>query len=68
VSPRRIGILAFEGVDLLDLGGPYEVFLTASRLAVRDGKPPPFEVIVIGAETGPVHAYGGLAIVPQEPG
>ena len=65
VSPRRVGILAFEGVDLLDLGGPYEVFLTASRLAVRDGEPPPFEVIVIGPGSGPVHAYGGLAIVPH---
>ncbi len=65
MSPRRVGILAFEGVDLLDLGGPYEVFLTASRLAVRDGEPPPFEVIVIGPGSGPVHAYGGLAIVPH---
>ena len=65
MSPRRIGILAFQGVDLLDLGGPYEVFLTASRLAVRGGEPPPFEVVVIGAGTGPIHAYGGLAIVPH---
>jgi transcriptional regulator GlxA family with amidase domain len=65
VTPRRIGILAFEGVDLLDLGGPYEVFLTASRLAVRAGSPSPFEVVVIGAEPGPIHAYGGLALVPH---
>ena len=65
MTPRRIGILAFEGVDLLDLGGPYEVFLTASRLAVRAGSPPPFEVVVIGAEAGPIHAYGGLALVPH---
>ncbi len=27
----EIGILLFDGVDLVDSGGPYEVFLTASR-------------------------------------
>lgn len=31
----RVAILLFDGVDLLDVGGPYEVFLTASRLAQR---------------------------------
>lgn len=60
-----IGILVFDGVDLLDSGGPYEVFLTASRLAVRDGDPPPFEVRTIGPDHAPVTSYGGLALVPQ---
>ena len=34
---RRIGIVVFEQVDLLDVGGPYEVLLTASRLVERTG-------------------------------
>jgi transcriptional regulator GlxA family with amidase domain len=63
----RIGILLFEQVDLLDAGGPYEVFLAASRLVVRDGGEPPFEVVTVGATTDPVAAYGGLQLTPQAP-
>jgi len=61
----RIGILLFDQVDLLDVGGPYGVFLTASRLVVRDGGSPPFEVLTLGAGPGPVVAYGGLRLTPQ---
>lgn len=61
----RIGILIYSGVDLLDCGGPYEVFLTASRLAERDGRAAPFEVVTIGVGDSPLAAYGGLGLVPQ---
>jgi len=61
----RIGLLVFEQVDLLDIGGPYEVFLTASRLAVRDGAEPPFDVVTVGLARDPVRAYGGLGLTPQ---
>ncbi|MGB3763522.1 MAG: DJ-1/PfpI family protein [Ornithinimicrobium sp.] len=58
----RIGILLFDQVDLLDVGGPYEVFLTANRLAERRGGPPAFEVLTIGLTADPVEAYGGLML------
>jgi transcriptional regulator GlxA family with amidase domain len=61
----RIGIVVFEQVDLLDVGGPYEVFLTASRLVERDGGAPPFEVLTLGSTPDPVEAYGGLRLTPQ---
>jgi len=61
----RIGIVVFDQVDLLDVGGPYEVFLTASRLVVRDRGEPPFEVLTVGVGPDPVEAYGGLALTPQ---
>lgn len=61
----RIGILIYSGVDLLDCGGPYEVFLTAGRLAERDGQVAPFEVVTIGVGLGPFVAYGGLGLVPH---
>ena len=60
----RVAILLFEGCDLLDSGGPYEVFLTASRLAERDGQPRPFEVDMVTIDGEPVRAYGGLGLVP----
>lgn len=62
--PVRIGILLFEDVDLLDVGGPYEVFLTANRLVTRGGGTPPFDIVTMtpgGART--VTAYGGLGLV-----
>jgi len=62
----RIGIVVFEQVDLLDVGGPYEVLLTASRLVERDGGEPPFEVLTMGLSREPVEAYGGLRLTPQE--
>jgi transcriptional regulator GlxA family with amidase domain len=61
----RVGLLVYDGVDLLDAGGPYEVFLTASRLVARDGDPVPFEVVTISRTGAPVTAYGGLGLVPQ---
>jgi transcriptional regulator GlxA family with amidase domain len=61
----RIGIVVFEQVDLLDVGGPYEVFLTASRLVERDGGEAPFEVLTLGLSGEPVTAYGGLRLIPE---
>lgn len=61
----RIGIVLFDQVDLLDVGGPYEVFLTASRLVVRDGGARPFEVLTVGATAEPVVAFGGLRLTPH---
>jgi transcriptional regulator GlxA family with amidase domain len=61
----RIGIVVFEQVDLLDVGGPYEVFLTASRLVERDGGEPPFEVVTLGRTGASVASYGGLRLTPQ---
>jgi transcriptional regulator GlxA family with amidase domain len=63
----RIGIVVFDQVDLLDVGGPYEVFLTASRLVERDGGEPPFEVLTLGVTGEPVAAYGGLRLTPHSP-
>ena len=60
----RVALLLFDDVDLLDVGGPYEVFLTANRLRERDGESAPFEVLTVGVTDGAVSAYGGLGLVP----
>ncbi len=59
----RIGILLFDEVDLMDVAGPYEVFLTASRLQVRQREEPTFDVVTIGAPD--VRAFGGLGLRPH---
>lgn len=61
----NIAILLFETVDLLDSGGPYEVFLTASRLVERDGGNPLFNVTTVTIDDQPVTAYGGLGLIPS---
>jgi len=59
----QVALLLFDGVDLLDVGGPYEVLLTANRLAARAGEPPPFDVVTAAARPGTVTSYGGLGLV-----
>lgn len=58
-----VGLLTFDGCDLIDLVNPYEVFLTANRLRGRHGEREPFEVLVIGPPR--VRGYGGMALAPD---
>ncbi len=58
----RVGILVFDGFDVIDAGGPYEVFLTASRLAERDGGAPTFTVELLSPDGSDVVAYGGMTL------
>lgn len=67
LGTTRVAILMFEDCDLLDTGGPYEVFLTASRLAEREGGTRPFDVDTVTVDGQPVTAYGGLGLVPSAP-
>ena len=63
----RVGILVFDGFDVLDVGGPYEVFLTATRLAQRDGLEPSFWVELVSAGGADVTAYGGMTLTALSP-
>ncbi|MGH3441050.1 MAG: hypothetical protein ACRDUY_03195 [Nitriliruptorales bacterium] len=61
----RIGILLFDDGDVMDVVGPYEVLLTASRLQRRRGEDPTFEVVTIAPTGEPVTAFGGLGLVGE---
>ncbi|MDM0012709.1 DJ-1/PfpI family protein [Variovorax sp. J22P168] len=65
--PLRVAILAFDEVEALDLAGPYEVFTTASRMALRGAPeaPPPFEVICVARTVTPVRMRAGLTVMPD---
>lgn len=60
----RVALLLFEHVDLLDVGGPYEVFLTANRLAERNRREAPFELAIVTDTDEPVRSYGGMLVGP----
>lgn len=62
---RTIGLLVFDQIEVLDLGGPFEVLSVASRLAERDGEPQLFRVLLIAAQPGPIVARGGLRVLPD---
>ena len=58
---RRIAILAFEGVQNLDVTGPFEVFSTANRL--RGGTE--YSVEIVAPRKQPLRTGSGLTIVPD---
>lgn len=63
----EVQLLVFEGCDLLDLGGPYEVLLTANRETAGGGPAQPFAVRTVSADGGAVRAYGGIGLEPAGP-
>ncbi|MCC5862300.1 MAG: DJ-1/PfpI family protein [Gammaproteobacteria bacterium] len=59
--PRAVEILIFDGVEVLDFAGAFEVFSLAAQLA----EVPPWEVVLV-AETLRVHtAVNGLQVMPN---
>ena len=64
---RNVGIYIFDEIEVLDLGGPFEVFCTASRMKSRlqPGAKKPFEVFTIADAIRPIRARGGLMLQPN---
>jgi transcriptional regulator GlxA family with amidase domain len=63
---RRVVLVAFDGVQSLDLTGPLEVFAGAERLrAARRPDAPPYETVVTAPVAGPVRTSSGLTLVPE---
>lgn len=61
-TPRRIEIVAFPQVQLLDVTGPLQVFASANDLAAAGGAPPPYRPVLVAA-TSPVRTSSGLALL-----
>lgn len=64
---RNVGVYIFDEIEVLDLGGPFEVFSVASRVKSRwqPGTAKAFEVFTIGETARPVRARGGLMVQPS---
>ncbi len=61
MDSRNVAILIFDGVELLDFCGPYEVFSVAGRQ--RDV--PPFHVYTVADRPGSVLTRNGLSVHPH---
>jgi transcriptional regulator GlxA family with amidase domain len=63
---RRVGILVFNDVEVLDFSGPFEVFsVTRVNEERRREEPSPFEVNLIAENLKPIVASGGLRVLPD---
>jgi transcriptional regulator GlxA family with amidase domain len=69
VDRATVGILLFDGVEVLDFAGPYEVFsrtrLTPGIDSRRSEESAPFRVFTVAASPDPVTATGGLRVLPD---
>ena len=66
MNEKRVGILVFPNVEVLDFCGPFEVFsVTRLNEATRREDRSPFEVLLVAERTEPVTATGGLRVLPD---
>src|SRR5580693_2651053 len=65
MPPRAILIVAFDGVQSLDLTGPLEVFTGANAYLAGRGGGPAYRIAVATLGAAPVRTSSGLTIVPD---
>jgi len=63
---KRVGIVLFENIEVLDFCGPFEVF-SVTRLDEerRREVPSPFEVLLVAEKNDPVVTTGGMKVIPD---
>jgi len=63
---KRVGIVVFNDIEVLDFCGPFEVF-SAARIdeEKRREEPSPFEVFLVAEKAAPVTTTGGMTVVPR---
>ena len=66
MTRRKVGILVFPEVEVLDFCGSFEVFsITRLDEERRRLDPSPYEVLIIAENPGVVVATGGLKVIPD---
>jgi transcriptional regulator GlxA family with amidase domain len=61
---RNVAIVVYEGVEILDFGGPTEVLASASGYANQTGEPG-LHVYTVSKTTSPLRSQGIVTIVPE---
>jgi transcriptional regulator GlxA family with amidase domain len=61
---RTVGILIFDGVEVLDFAGPFEVFSVARLIGGDDEDAQIFHPVTIAATDEPIHTTGDLVVQP----
>ena len=65
METKRVGIVIFDNIEVLDFCGPFEVF-SATRLneEKRREESSPFQVLLVAEQPGPVVTSGGMKVIP----
>jgi transcriptional regulator GlxA family with amidase domain len=58
---RNVAILIFDGIEVLDFAGPFEVFNVSGELI----SPSPFNVYTVWEEAYPIQTRGKLSVTPH---
>jgi transcriptional regulator GlxA family with amidase domain len=61
---KNVAIVVFEGVEVLDLAAPAEIFAVAARYGAS-GQEPAFRVYTVGTSRAPVASQGFLDVTPD---
>jgi transcriptional regulator GlxA family with amidase domain len=65
-SPRQVAILAYPGVQSLDVTGPLEVFAGAHQLIAATGRSARgYEVTIASQDGAPLRSSSGLTLTPH---
>jgi len=63
---KRVGIILFENIEVLDFCGPFEVFsVTRLNEEKRREELSPFEVLLVAENPDPVTATGDMKVIPH---
>jgi transcriptional regulator GlxA family with amidase domain len=63
---KRVGIMLFENIEVLDFCGPFEVFsVTRLNEERRREDPSPFDVLLVAEKNEPVVTTGGMKVIPD---
>jgi transcriptional regulator GlxA family with amidase domain len=64
MTRRKVGVLVFPEVEVLDFCGPFEVFSVARLVEDRRRQDPsPYEVVLVAEQPGVIVTTGGLKVV-----
>jgi transcriptional regulator GlxA family with amidase domain len=63
-TQRVVVVLAFEGVQLLDVAGPVQTFATANEI-VQEARRAPYRVVVVSRRGGPIRTTSGLPLLTR---
>ncbi|MES2026064.1 MAG: DJ-1/PfpI family protein [Pseudomonadota bacterium] len=66
MNRKRVGIVIFDDVEVLDFCGPFEV-LSVTRIndERRREEPSPFEVLLVAQFDRPITTTGGMKVLPD---
>lgn len=64
-TAHRVVIVAFDGVQSLDIAGPAEVFALASALAIRDHDDAGYDVAIVSPSGGAVASESAVSLVTE---